>query len=814
MHALRSRGELRHVLPDLVGGKAQHGSHQPQQRLADPPQRSLRRKPLGRRAREGVQPVLQHIKVHGAQVHGKKLIQALVDAVEEHLVVPAAAFVGHVGHAQQHVLVHRLQPVEAHRVLRRTEAVEVTQYVAEGVANLAVVLRDSGHQVLAGAHVLAEVHAGHPEAHNLSTHALGNVHRVHGVAQALAHGAAVFIQSPSIRRHRAIRRNAVQPDRAEQRRVEPSAVLVAALKIHIGGLPLAVDAGQHARLRGATLKPHVNDVHLLAELRATAVGALASRRENLRRAVCVPGIRALAGKQLLHGAVRFLGLMQLVALRAEEDRNRHAPQTLTADAPVRSRGHHVGNALFAPRRIPLHAGDGLQSLRAQSAFAQLAFHADEPLLRGAEDYRLVAAPAVRIAVLNVLAPHQHAASLQQSDDRLVGHADLQALVLRQPVVQHARLVHVAGGVQPVLHASVEVIRAVRRSGVHRARARVHGHVVGHHAKHIALQKRMRKHHAFHLRAHKASHHIGLRCRSILLPAALQVALLDRLRGQFVGHNVNAAIAVQRHILRARIKRHGQRCRQRPRRRRPDDCAHLVRVGRQLRSNRRGVALQLVFHIHRRRDVVLVLHFGFGQRRAVVDAPPHRLQALVHHPFFQEGIEVLDDLGLVPRRHRRVGVREISKHSQPLELIALRLHPLRGILAAGLANLKRVHLELFAAQLLVHLVFNRQAVAVPARHVRRIEASHRLRLHDEVLQTLVQRVAKMNRPVGVRRSVVQHPSRRALTRLSHQLINANLLPVLQHTGLVLRQVCLHRKIGLGKIDGCLQVHAALVSTSSG
>ena len=44
----------------------------------------------------------------------------------------------------------------------------------------------------------------------------------------------------------------------------------------------------------------------------------------------------------------------------------------------------------------------------------------------------------------------------------------------------------------VLDAGVEVIRAVRRGGVHRAGALVHGDVVGQHAQDCALQKRMRK----------------------------------------------------------------------------------------------------------------------------------------------------------------------------------------------------------------------------------------------------------------------------------------------------------------------------------
>ena len=64
------------------------------------------------------------------------------------------------------------------------------------------------------------------------------------------------------------------------------------------------------------------------------------------------------------------------------------------------------------------AGIHLTLRIASSAFcAQIvALHADEPLLGGAEDRRLVAAPAVRIAVLDLSLRQQRARSLQHLDD--------------------------------------------------------------------------------------------------------------------------------------------------------------------------------------------------------------------------------------------------------------------------------------------------------------------------------------------------------------------------------------------------------------
>ncbi len=101
----------------------------------------------------------------------------------------------------------------------------------------------------------------------------------------------------------------------------------------------------------------------------------------------------------------------------------------------------------------------------------------------------------------------------------------------------------------------------------------------------------------------------------------------------------------------------------------------------------------------------------------------------------------------------------------------------------------------AAVLLLDLQLDRQAVAVPAGDVRRVVAVHRARLHDEVFQDLVDRVADVNLAVRVRRAVVQHEARPAARDLAQLLIKAAVFPVLQHGGLAVGEVRLHREVGL-------------------
>ena len=105
---------------------------------------------------------------------------------------------------------------------------------------------------------------------------------------------------------------------------------------------------------------------------------------------------------------------------------------------------------------------------------------------------LMAAPAVRIRVIDVHPRQQRAALLQQLDNRLIRRKNFLALILRQSIVQPSRAVHIAGWVQPIPHAGIKVIRTVRWGCMDRARAGIRRHVVRQHTQNAALQKRMLK----------------------------------------------------------------------------------------------------------------------------------------------------------------------------------------------------------------------------------------------------------------------------------------------------------------------------------
>ena len=151
------------------------------------------------------------------------------------------------------------------------------------------------------------------------------------------------------------------------------------------------------------------------------------------RGMLVPGVGAFFFEPFHDVAQRREIFQPLAARVAIKNDDRHAPETLPRDAPVRPLLDHFVNAFFAPRGHPFHRWDFVKrSWRNVSARAVRGLiHLDEPLLGGAENHRIVAAPAVRIAVLVSVLAEQRAAIAQQFHDDGIRLEDVFAFVFRQ-----------------------------------------------------------------------------------------------------------------------------------------------------------------------------------------------------------------------------------------------------------------------------------------------------------------------------------------------------------------------------------------------
>ena len=168
----------------------------------------------------------------------------------------------------------------------------------------------------------------------------------------------------------------------------------------------------------------------------------------------------------------------------------------------------------------------------------------------------------------------------------------------------------------------------------------------------------------------------------------------------------------------------------------------------------GIAGELIADVDGGAGVLLVLDLGFGEGGLVVDAPKDGLEALVDEALLEEGVEGFEDAGLVAEGHGEIGVVPAAEDAEALELLALEVDILLGVLAAGAADADGGHFELLAAELLVDLDLDGEAVAVPAGDVGGVEAGHGLGLDHEVLDALVECVAEVDGAVGVGGAVVE------------------------------------------------------------
>ena len=198
--------------------------------------------------------------------------------------------------------------------------------------------------------------------------------------------------------------------------MEPAAVLIAAFDVHIRGPGQLVGGGEHGQMARAGIEPDIQDVGFLTELGGAAFGASHAGRQQLGGGALIPDVSGVLGEEA-HDAIQDFAIGDgLAATVAIEDDNGHAPDTLARDAPVGAHGDHVGDAFLAPIGHPADLADGFERALAEV----VTVHADEPLLGGAEDGGLVAAPAMRVAVFDSFGGEQGVMRAQDFDDDGIG----------------------------------------------------------------------------------------------------------------------------------------------------------------------------------------------------------------------------------------------------------------------------------------------------------------------------------------------------------------------------------------------------------
>ena len=317
-----------------------------------------------------------------------------------------------------------------------------------------------------------EVKGSDPKTQNVSAVLADNFLGKYHVALGLVHYLALAVNYPAVGADRLVRSLACGRNRGEQGALEPASVLVAALEVEVSRPGKLGTLLEYCRMRTAGIEPYVEDVHFLAELTAAAL-ALYISRDKLGRILGVPGIGAFLAE---HVGYRLDGLVvydDLSAVLTVEDWYRNAPAALTGNAPVASHVYHVLDALLAPLGNPLNFLDGLDGLGLEH------IHVAEPLVCCAVDYRLVAAPAVRIRVDDLLHREQGVVVLKALCYRLVGVSGLETCKVACFLGQHALCVNGNDDFEHslVLVADLKVLQTEAGSGMNAACTTVEGYMV-------------------------------------------------------------------------------------------------------------------------------------------------------------------------------------------------------------------------------------------------------------------------------------------------------------------------------------------------
>ena len=456
------------------------------------------------------------------------------------------------------------------------------------------------------------------------------------------------------------------------------------------------------------------------------------------------------------------------------------------------------HALLAPGGNPLDPANflerflakrfGCSTSRALSGACDL-IHLDEPLLGGAEDHRIVAAPAVRVAVRIVRGGKKRAALAEKLDDDRIGSEDVLALVFGQAFGIDAAVVQRSGSFEAIFLAGEEVLDAVARGGMDDSAALLERDVIGKNAGDFDGQEGMLEFHALEFAAFDRGTNAGFP------KAELAPQSIDTIGGNQKG----AALRVHDGIVEIGMKSQGAVVRKSPGSGRPNDSFDLA-------AEVRGTACASANHVkgdpNRRTGVVFVLDFGFGESRAVVDTPIDGLAAAIDVAFFHEVEKGLGGLRLVREVHRQVRLLPAAEDAEALEVAAVLVHVARGKFAALAAKFIGRNFAL-AAELFFDLGLDGQAMAIPAGHIRGVVACHAPGLDNQVFHDLVQTGAEMDRARRIRRSVVEDEKRAALARREDAVVKPRFLPRGELLGLVLRQARLHGEIGLEQVEGFLQ-----------
>ncbi len=179
-----------------------------------------------------IQAVLDNIQIEIGHIHHAEVVDCMQYGMELISVIARNHTGNQLIKLHQRPLVKLLELL-IRQQLRGIKAVQVAENIARRIADFQIVLGQVLEHFLGNTHILPVIGRGHPQTQNIRAIILQNLLRADAVAQRLGHLLPLFIHNHAVCDNRLIRRNALDRNRGQHRRLEPAAVLVVAFQVNV-----------------------------------------------------------------------------------------------------------------------------------------------------------------------------------------------------------------------------------------------------------------------------------------------------------------------------------------------------------------------------------------------------------------------------------------------------------------------------------------------------------------------------------------------------------------------------------------------------
>ena len=631
-----------------------------------------------------------------------------------------------------------------------------------------------------------------PQTNDISAILLDNILRNDNIAHGFGHLAAFAVNNIAVSQNGFIGSLAGYSNGGQEGGLEPTAMLVAALQVHINRPAQLRTLSCYCHMGGAAIEPNVHDIGFLVEMVVTAFRAHSASGQQLFSAMSPPCIGAFLFKPVSNSIDGSFVNQMLAAFVAIEYGNGHAPNTLTADAPVMAVANHVVDALLAPGGNPFYiVSNSLQGVITE------AINGCEPLGGCTEDDGVLAAPAVCVLVLNVFLAQQAVQLGQVFQNGDIGIEYEHALELLASFSSELALgINRAQDGQLVFQAGLKVDITMTRSGMYAASTSFQGYIVSQNNNTLAMVifwEGMLAFSKLHSTAHGGAQNI----------AQILVAFFANLFQQILSHKEHFTLALNPSVFQIGVQGHSHVSRHGPRGGGPNYHVSLFAF-----SSFRSLAIILnQGHLYENSRSLLLAVFNFSlcQSSFAMRAPVYGLFTLVDIALISHSAEHTNLLSLKAVVQCYIGVIPIAQHTQTLEVLTLDINPVQREIMAFAAQSQNIQLFTVQAQLLNAGVLDGHAVGIPAGYIRCIKALGIFIFYNDILQNFVQSSTHVNLAVGIGRAIVQHKFGMSCMQCLLLVINIVFLPELQKIRLALGQTSAHRKLCFRQIQCFAVIH---------